>query len=187
MPTKACVQQTSTSNPTSTQHPSIDQSVNASISHSRSVTQSISRSVAADRVVSCSGCRLSPPRSAPQPQVSTRWPGPPMAARDCCVAVLLPLCGAALRCAVRRLRLGLGRWAGAGRARAVWNIPGRVRGRGGLFTGPVFNELVVRGGDEPATAACDRRIRYDNVEGGRRGTGERMWLKTGVVCAMCTT
>lgn len=45
-------------------------------SFSQSAGRSVGRSVAADRVVSCRGAGLSPPRSAPQPQVSTRWPSP---------------------------------------------------------------------------------------------------------------
>lgn len=94
------MRQTSTSKPTSTQHPSIGQSVNRSISQpvrqsvSQSVSQSLnhtqSRQIESYRV----GCRLSPPRSAPQPQVSTRRPGPPIAASPCCCPCAL------LRCAV---------------------------------------------------------------------------------------
>lgn len=116
-------------------------SINQSISQSArpSFAQSVGRG-GSSRIVS--GGRLSPPRSAPQPQVSTRWPGPPIvAALLCCrLAALLQLRRR------RRLRLGRGRWAGAARTRAEWTIPGRDRG--GLFTDPVFNELVVRGGDD---------------------------------------
>lgn len=119
-------------------HSSTHQPINQSVN--QPVLPPLSQSVAADRVVSCPGRRQSPPRSAPQPQVSTRWPGPPIAAaRTSCVAVLLPFCAVASH-------LGLGRWAGAGRTRAVRTIPGRVRV--GLFTDTVCNELVVRGGDD---------------------------------------
>lgn len=114
--------------------------INRSISQSARPCFSPSQSVAADRVVSCPGRRQSPPRSAPQPQVSTRWPGPPIAARTSCAAVLLPFLRAVA------FHLGLGGWAGAGRTRAVRTIPGRVRE--GLFTDTVCNELVVRGGDD---------------------------------------
>lgn len=135
MPTWVYMQQTSTSKPTSTKYPSIDQSVNQPVCPPP-ISHSVSRG-RSSRIVSEGG--LSPPRSAPQPQVSTRWPGPPIAARTdvCCCP------SRRLRCAAPSASPGSREMGRAGRTRAVWTIPGRVRG--GLFTNPVSNELVVRG------------------------------------------
>ena len=81
---------------------SVSQSVSQPVSQSArpSVRPSASQPVAADRVLSCRGPPLSPPRSAPQPQVSTRWPGPLSLALLCCRVAALPRwCATVLYCA----------------------------------------------------------------------------------------